>query len=139
LPVLLFHTVGLDFNVFIFQGEEGHHMFVVEEGSLEVVIDDEAIRVIGVGDRFGELALLYNAPRSASVRTLSPCVLWSIHREVFKAVQALTASGNLIARSTHLYHVPWLRLLSTADLSKLAACFQTAQHKDGDVILREGE
>ncbi|CAM9132557.1 unnamed protein product, partial [Scytosiphon promiscuus] len=121
------------------QGEEGHHMFVVEEGSLEVVIDDEAIRVIGVGDRFGELALLYNAPRSASVRTLSPCVLWSIHREVFKAVQALTASGNLIARSTHLYHVPWLRLLSTADLSKLASCFQTTQYKDGDMILREGE
>lgn len=69
----------------------------------------QAIRVIGVGDRVGELALLYNAPRSASVRTLSPCVLWSIHREEFKAVQALTASGNLIARSTHLYHVPWLR------------------------------
>eukprot|EP00903_Cladosiphon_okamuranus_P016069 g14834.t1 len=121
------------------QGEEGHHMFVVEQGSLEVIIDEEAIREIGVGDRFGELALLYNAPRSASVRSLSPCVLWSIHREVFKAVQALTASGNLIARSTHLYHVPWLRLLSTTDLSKLAECFQTAQYRDGDVILREGQ
>lgn len=72
-------------------------------------VSTQAIRVIGVGDRFGELALLYNAPRSASVRTLSPCVLWSIHREAFKAVQALTVSGNLIARSTHLYHVPWLR------------------------------
>ncbi|CAM9614196.1 unnamed protein product [Ectocarpus sp. 6 AP-2014] len=122
------------------QGEEGHHMSVVEEGSLEVIIDDEAIRVIGVGDRFGELALLYNAPRSATVRTLTRCVLWSIHREVFKAVQALTASMSLIARSTHLYHVPWLsRLLSTADLSKLAACCQTAQYRDGDVILRKGE
>ncbi|CAM9541979.1 unnamed protein product, partial [Ectocarpus sp. 13 AM-2016] len=122
------------------QGEEGHHMSVVEEGSLEVVIDDEAIRVIGVGDRFGELALLYNAPRSATVRTLTRCVLWSIHREVFKAVQASTASMSLIARSTHLYHVPWLsRLLSTADLSKLAACCQTAQYRDGDVILRKGE
>ncbi|CAM9133998.1 unnamed protein product [Ectocarpus fasciculatus] len=121
------------------QGEEGHHMSVVEEGSLEVIIDDEAIRVIGVGDRFGELALLYNAPRSATVRTLTPCVLWSIHREVFKAVQALTASMSLIARSTHLYHVPWLRLLSTADLSKLAACCETAQYRDGDVILRKGE
>lgn len=28
-------------NVLVFQGEEGHHMFVVEEGSLEVIIDDE--------------------------------------------------------------------------------------------------
>ncbi|CAM9246560.1 unnamed protein product, partial [Laminaria digitata] len=121
------------------QAQEGQYMFVVEEGSLEVIIDGEAIRVIGVGDRVGELALLYNAPRSASVRTLSPCVLWSIHREEFKAVQALTASGNLIARSTHLYHVPWLRLLGTTDLSKLAACCRMAQYRDGDVILREGE
>lgn len=31
------------------------------------------------------------------------------------------------------------RLLSTSELSKLAACFQTAHYKDGDVILREGE
>ena len=31
------------------------------------------------------------------------------------------------------------RLLSTTELSKLAACFQTAQYRDGDVILREGQ
>jgi len=31
------------------------------------------------------------------------------------------------------------RLLSTTELSKLAACFQTAHYKEGDVILREGQ
>lgn len=36
------------------------------------------------GDSFGELALLYNAPRSASVRAIDKTLLWAIDRNSFK-------------------------------------------------------
>jgi cGMP-dependent protein kinase len=38
---------------------------------VEIIIDGKAIRVMKEGDSFGEMALLYNAPRSASIKALS--------------------------------------------------------------------
>ena len=43
-------------------------------------------RRIKKGSCFGELALLYNAPRSASIKSIGKCELWGIDRETFKKV-----------------------------------------------------
>lgn len=51
---------------------------------MEVLIHDQARREMSVGEGFGELALLYNAPRSASIRALEPCGFWGIDRSSFK-------------------------------------------------------
>ena len=40
------------------------------KGKVEVVIHDQVRREMGVSEGFGELALMYNAPRSASIRTV---------------------------------------------------------------------
>src|SRR5689334_22128371 len=54
------------------QGEEGDSLYVVLTGRLEVVAEhptgETIIRVLGRGDAVGELALLTDSPRSASVR-----------------------------------------------------------------------
>lgn len=64
--------------------------FILEKGSLEVLVNDKAKRELKTGDGFGELALLYNAPRSASVKALEPCNLWGIDRNTFrKAVEEM--------------------------------------------------
>ena len=51
-----------------------------------VDIDGHEKRILEKGSSFGELALLYNAPRSAGLRALSDCVVWGIHRQTFKTV-----------------------------------------------------
>lgn len=38
------------------------------------------------GDSFGELALLYNAPRAASIRAKTNCTLWALDRETFNNI-----------------------------------------------------
>jgi cAMP-dependent protein kinase regulator len=38
------------------------------------------------GDAFGELALLYNAPRAATITADNECVLWSLDRETFNYI-----------------------------------------------------
>ena len=38
------------------------------------------------GEAFGELALLYNSPRQASIKAKSNCVLWSLDRETFNYI-----------------------------------------------------
>ena len=49
-------------------------------------VNNEPKRELQVGDGFGELALLYNAPRSASCKTLAPSFFWAIDRQAFKDV-----------------------------------------------------
>ncbi len=64
--------------------------FKLERGALEVIVNGKVKRELKQGDGFGELALLYNAPRSASVKALEKCQLWGIDRNTFrKAVEEM--------------------------------------------------
>jgi cGMP-dependent protein kinase len=49
-------------------------------------VNNESKRELHKGDGFGELALLYNAPRSASCKTVTACKFWGIDRQTFKDV-----------------------------------------------------
>jgi len=72
------------------QGENASSYFILERGSLEVIVNDKFVRDLKSGEGFGELALLYNAPRSASVKTTDHCYLWGIDRHTFrKAVEEM--------------------------------------------------
>lgn len=51
---------------------------------MEVIVNEKTKRELKAGDGFGELALLYNAPRSATVRALEHCYLWGIDRNTFR-------------------------------------------------------
>jgi cGMP-dependent protein kinase len=50
---------------------------------MEVIINGEKKKILKHGDSFGELALLYNCTRSASIKALKPCKLWAIHGASF--------------------------------------------------------
>ena len=72
------------------QGEEGNRFYMIVSGQVEVVQDgEEGIRtlaVLGEGDHFGEMALLKMIPRTATVRTLTPCVFLTMGSERFQQV-----------------------------------------------------
>lgn len=74
------------------QGESGDHFYVVESGSLEIFVrgkDGHEARVgapLGPGASFGELALMYNTPRAASIKSTTDCVLWEIDRSIYRGI-----------------------------------------------------
>lgn len=54
------------------QGERGREFFVLLEGEVDVARDGESIQRMKAGDFFGEIALVSNVPRTASVTATSP-------------------------------------------------------------------
>lgn len=52
------------------EGEGGAHLFVAAEGEFEVIKDGKVLGTMGPGKAFGELAILYNCTRTASVKGL---------------------------------------------------------------------
>ena len=54
-------------------GQEGDYMYVVIEGEVEIVAKGKVINRIGVGEIFGEMALIDNSPRSADARASQEC------------------------------------------------------------------
>ncbi|HEY5941585.1 MAG TPA: MFS transporter [Solirubrobacterales bacterium] len=67
----------------IVQGEHGDRFFVIESGKVEVFENGEFRRNEGPGESFGEIALLHDVPRTATVRTTEPTRLLSLEREQF--------------------------------------------------------
>ena len=59
-----------------------------------MIINDEVKKTLKVGSAFGEYALLYNAPRSASIKTLEKCFLWGIDRSSFRKVMEELSSKD---------------------------------------------
>lgn len=74
--------------VVIRQGEAGDRFYAVADGELEVVRHGATVATLGRGDGFGELALLLDRPRNATVRTLTGARLYALAREEF--VSAVT-------------------------------------------------
>jgi hypothetical protein len=69
--------------VVIRQGEPGDRYYLVERGELAVTVDGRPVRTVGPGDDFGEVALVRDVPRTATVTAVSPALLHAIERDEF--------------------------------------------------------
>jgi CRP-like cAMP-binding protein len=68
------------------EGDIGHEFFVIEAGTAEVTSGGEPIRELGPGDFFGEIALLEEDRRTATVNATSPMTLIVMTRASFRAI-----------------------------------------------------
>ena len=79
-------------------GDEGHCMYVVQAGEVDVFVNGQLIETIGPGGIFGEMALIDKSPRSATLVARTDCRLVPIdearfmqhvHRTPFFALQVM--------------------------------------------------
>jgi MFS family permease len=65
------------------RGDEGDRFFVIESGSVEVLPGDEPSVRLGPGDFFGEIALLRDVPRTATVTAVEDTYMYSLNWDSF--------------------------------------------------------
>ncbi|WAC93131.1 cyclic nucleotide-binding domain-containing protein [Mycobacterium sp. Aquia_213] len=79
-------------DVVVRQGDSADDMFLIGSGGYETVVDGEPVRTLHDGDHFGEIALLFDVPRTATVRCLQAGTLWRLRREDF--LRAITGNST---------------------------------------------
>lgn len=67
------------------QADVGDRFYAVDAGSFEIVRDGTTIATAVEGDYFGEIALLHDVPRTATVRATSDGAVWALDQEEFLA------------------------------------------------------
>ena len=73
------------------EGDQGRDVYVVKSGTVQVLIKGkdgrpELVNTLGPGDHFGEMALLRNAPRNATIRTVTPVEVYRMSPNNFAAL-----------------------------------------------------
>jgi MFS family permease len=67
------------------QGDPGDEYYVIDAGRVSVAVDGETVAELGPGEGFGEIALVRDVPRTATVTALTELSLYALEREHFLA------------------------------------------------------
>ena len=80
------------------EGEVGDRFVIVESGAVDVIQGGVTLRRLGPGDGVGEIALVHDIPRTASVRAVDAVTAWALDRESF--VSAVSGTPDSLRRAT---------------------------------------
>jgi CRP/FNR family transcriptional regulator, cyclic AMP receptor protein len=70
------------------EGQSGSEFFVIIEGRVSVTKDGQEVRTLGPGEFFGEIALLEDTPRTATVAATTPLRFFVLTRQAFRSMLA---------------------------------------------------
>uniref|UniRef100_I3IV25 cGMP-dependent protein kinase n=1 Tax=Oreochromis niloticus TaxID=8128 RepID=I3IV25_ORENI len=120
------------------EGDVGSLVYVMEDGKVEVTKESLKLCTMGPGKVFGELAILYNCTRTATVKTLTNVKLWAIDRQCFQTIMMRTGLIKHTEYMEFLKSVPSFHGLQEDILSKLADVLEETHYEDGEYIIRQG-
>ena len=144
------------------QGDDGDYFYVVESGHFAAYIRvpsssseiDNSInkptscppefglkKVLdyGPGGSFGELALMYNAPRAASILSLSDSTLWAVDRLTFRSILLNHTFSKRILHEDFLSSVELLKPLQSAERSKIADALECRSYEPNSDVITQGQ
>lgn len=121
------------------QGEEGNTFYVIQKGTFNVTIDDIHVATCVKGDCTGDLALIYNAPRAASVIAKDSAEVWCIDRKTFRKVLMEHHQKQTSINIEFLKGVPLLGPLLQSELQLLDQALQEKTFSEEEVIFEQGD
>ena len=132
-------------EIAIQQGDDGDVLYVVESGELECSKHftkdgpEVFLKMYQPGDSFGELALLYNAPRAATIKAKTDCVLWALDRATFNNIVKDAAQKKREKFENFLKKVDILSTIDSYELTQICDAIKETTFLKGDFIIKEGD
>jgi len=120
------------------EGDVGSIVYVMEEGKVEVSRESKFLSILPPGKVFGELAILYNCKRTATIKAAVDCKLWAIERQCFQTIMMRTGLIRQAEHSAFLKSVPSFAGLQEETLLKIADVLEENTYKSGECIVRQG-
>lgn len=135
------------------QGDHGDCLYIISQGAVDVFVarpgpdgkvaaGDRGSKVVtlGSGSLFGELALMYNAPRAATVTAASPTVsVFVLDAMDFKMLLAQQSQAQYARYQGWLAEVQLLKSLNHYELSKLAEALESEVFDSDEAIIQQGD
>lgn len=125
------------------QGAIGDFFYIVESGTLDCFLSQSdgslsKVTSYASGGSFGELALMYNSPRAATIIATSDGILWALDRVTFRRILMENTAQRRTMYECFLAEVPILASLDAYERFKIADALETVCFKDGETVIQEG-
>lgn len=121
------------------QGDDASCFFIIDSGNVSVEIDGSTKKTISNSDYFGELALLYNAPRSASIKASVDSHFWAIDRKTFKKVVQDITTKNFQENRKFLDDINFFKSMTGPQKDSIAAALISQKFEKDKIIVNKGD
>lgn len=121
------------------QGAIGDFFYIVSSGDVDCFVDGQKVTSYQRGGSFGELALMYNAPRAATLIATSNVVVWALDRVSFRSILMENNANKRRMHEKFLEDVPLFKSLEISEIHKIADALEPVNFKNGEVVLKEGD
>jgi cAMP-dependent protein kinase regulator len=125
------------------QGDDGDCMYMIETGAVNCLKkggdDEKVVKTCGCGEVFGELALLYNCARAASVEATEDGTLWVLDRETFNYIVKDAASKKRDTYTEFLKKVPLFANMDTYEMMTIADALKVETKEKDSQIIQQGD
>ncbi|SPQ96369.1 Cyclic nucleotide-binding domain-containing protein [Plasmodiophora brassicae] len=126
------------------QGQPGDNFYILSKGEAECFVQKKdgppvLVKTYKAGEGFGELALMYNSPRAASIRAKGDILVWVVDRPTFRRVVMDTTSQKRTLYEGFLGSVQILSSLDRTEIAKVADCLLEKSYQPGEYVIRQNE
>lgn len=126
------------------QGDDGDNFYVIETGTYDVFVNigaeqQKKVHTFVDSGSFGELALMYNCPRNATIISQSRGILWALDQAVFRRIVVGAAARKRRSYESLLEGVPMLSELREGERANLADALESRTFDDDDCIIEQGD
>uniref|UniRef100_A0A672JGP8 cAMP-dependent protein kinase type II-alpha regulatory subunit n=1 Tax=Salarias fasciatus TaxID=181472 RepID=A0A672JGP8_SALFA len=125
------------------QGDDGDNFYVIEKGTFDIFVEKEGKSLcVGKYDNkgsFGELALMYNTPRGATIVATQEGALWAMDRTTFHRLIVKNNAKKRRMYEAFIESVPLLKSLELSERMKIVDVLGARAFKDGEQIITQGD
>ncbi|XP_075064898.1 cAMP-dependent protein kinase type II-beta regulatory subunit [Mixophyes fleayi] len=125
------------------QGDDGDNFYVIDRGMYDIYVKvDGAERCVGCYDNhgsFGELALMYNTPRAATIVSTSAGAIWCLDRATFRRIIVKNNAKKRRMYENFIESLPFLKSLEVSERLKVVDVIDMKTYCDGEQIIAQGD